>query len=75
MPSSSFTGAPRPARHPVPADPGAFDLTADYWIGGLPADRRLRLTVGWPEIGLPHAGRTLVLDCLDNLPDRVLSLR
>lgn len=72
---NGFSGPADPSEQQGSGGDGAFDLTAAYWIGDLPADRRLRLTVGWPEIGLPHAERTLVLDSLDNLPDRVLSLR
>ena len=51
-----------------------FDLEADYWIGALPADGRLRLTVGWPEAGLREAGTLLELGSLEGL-DRVVRLR
>jgi len=52
-----------------------FDLEATYWIGGLPRDRRLGLTVGWPQAGLAEHTTVLELPGLDDLAGRVLSLR
>jgi hypothetical protein len=52
-----------------------FDLEATYWIGRLPSDRRLRLTVAWPQASLAERSTVLELDGRDDLADRVLSLR
>ncbi len=40
---------------------------AEYWIGELPRDGVLRLTVAWPRLGLASATTTLRLDP----PDRI----
>jgi hypothetical protein len=51
-----------------------FDLAGSYWVGRLPTDRRLGLTVGWPQAGLAEQRVVLELDDLDDFADRVLSL-
>jgi hypothetical protein len=52
-----------------------FDLQADFWIGALPGDGRLGLTVGWPGAGLAEAGSVLELAGLGDLASRVVRLR
>jgi hypothetical protein len=51
-----------------------FGSEASYWVGELPGDGRLRLTVGWPQAGLAEASTGLQLDGLQDLGDRVLPL-
>jgi len=52
-----------------------FHLRADFWIGALPGDGRLGLTVGWLGAGLAEAGSVLELAGLDDLASRVVRLR
>ncbi len=53
---------------------GQFQLVASYWVDELPVDRRLTLTVEWPEIGLPESTTELQLDDLTDLNTRVVPL-
>ena len=63
-----------PAEQQSSGGPDAFSLEATYWLGRLPADGRLRLTLAWPESGL--AENTVLLDLdLDGLGERVVALR
>ena len=52
----------------------AFDSEAVHWIGRLPTDGRLRITVAWPPAGLAEATTVLQLDDLRDLADRVVRL-
>ena len=45
-----------------------------YWIGDLPTDNMLRLTVAWPEAGLAETTTVLELADLDDLADRIVHL-
>jgi hypothetical protein len=38
-----------------------FSLQASYWIGELPEDRRVRVTISWLQAGLPEMEHVLVL--------------
>jgi hypothetical protein len=49
----------------------AYESDAWYWLGAVPLDRRLRLTVGWPESGLAESTTDLTLTGLDRLGDVV----
>ena len=51
-----------------------FEMEARYWIGEIPRDGRLRITVAWPQAGLPESRTVLTLDGLDDLSARVLPL-
>ena len=51
-----------------------FRAEVTYWVGTLPRDGRLRLTLGWPEAGLAEASTVLDLTGLDELATRVLPL-
>lgn len=66
-----------------PIDPGRsqgssggndFHLEADYWIGALPLDGRLVLTISWARFGLVETVSTLTLDHCDRLAADVLQL-
>lgn len=46
---------------------GRFDQRSSYWIGALPTDGRLRLTVAWVEIGLPETSADVHLQDLTDL--------
>ncbi|MCZ2829052.1 hypothetical protein O2W14_09425 [Modestobacter sp. VKM Ac-2986] len=52
----------------------SFESEAGYWIGRLPTDGRLRLTVSGPQAGLAEATTVLELDDLHDLADRVVRL-
>lgn len=54
--------------------PDAFRSEVTCWIGELPGDGRLRLTVGWPQAGLTEASTVLELDGLQDLGGRVFPL-
>ena len=65
------------------ADPGrsegssghdTFERQMHYWIGCLPADGTLELTIGWPRAGLAQTTTALQLASLDDLAGRVLRL-
>ena len=65
------------------ADPGrarssaredSFESEASYWVGQLPADGLLRITVAWPQAGLAEATTELQLDDLHDLAARVVRL-
>jgi hypothetical protein len=45
-----------------------------YWIGHLPTDSTLRLTIAWPEAGLAETTTVLKLANLDELTTRVVHL-
>ncbi|ABS03855.1 hypothetical protein [Kineococcus radiotolerans] len=47
---------------------------AAYWIGELPRDGMLRITLSWPQGGLPETSSDLTLNGLDNLSSTVLPL-
>ena len=47
---------------------------AEYWIGELPGDGVLRLTVGWPRIGLDPATTTLQLGPPDQIATGAITL-
>lgn len=47
----------------------AYESDAWYWLGAVPLDQRLRLTVGWPEAGLGESSTDLTLTGLDRLGD------
>lgn len=51
-----------------------YNLAADYWIPELPADGRIRITTGWPEIGLTEHTTLLTCQRLDSLATRVYPL-
>lgn len=66
-----------------PADPvglrgqgGLEDFDADglLWVGELPADGLVRITVSWAEAGLPVSTTDLRLGDLSDLPGRVVTL-
>ncbi|GAB4079428.1 hypothetical protein GCU67_03425 [Modestobacter muralis] len=63
-----------PGRSHSSARPDSFESETSYWIGRLPADGRLRLTVSWPQAGLAEATTVLQLDDLHELPARVVRL-
>ena len=63
-----------PGRSRSSAGPDSSDCETSYWIGRLPTDGRLRLTVAWPQAGLAEATTVLQLDDLRDLPDRVVRL-
>jgi hypothetical protein len=52
----------------------AFDLAASYWIGRLPHDGTLRLTLAWPQAGLTRSTATLRLGDLADVASRVVPL-
>jgi hypothetical protein len=52
-----------------------YDLQANYWIGRLPVDGLLRLSVGWPAAGLTDNSTVLRLGDLTGLERRVVALR
>lgn len=52
----------------------SFRSEVTCWIGELPEDGRLRLTVGWPQAGLAETTTVLELDGLQDLGERVLPL-
>ena len=56
-------------RDSASASEDAYEGDAAYWIGAIPLDRRLRLTVGWPEAGLRESSTELTLTGLDRLGD------
>ncbi len=56
------------------ASKDAFEMQAHYWIGELPRDRLVRISVAWPQAGLPQSQIVITLDDLEDLPDRVLPL-
>jgi predicted dienelactone hydrolase len=62
------------ADHTSSGSADAFTLESTYWIGRLPRDGRLRLTVAWPQAGLAAATTGLQLDDLGGLADRVVPL-
>ena len=51
-----------------------FDMQARYWIDEIPRDGRLRISVAWPQAGLPESHTVLTLEGLDDLQTRVLPL-
>jgi len=51
-----------------------FSAEAVYWVGALPTDGQLGISVGWPQAGLAEATTVLALEGLDDLATRVLSL-
>jgi hypothetical protein len=51
-----------------------YDSEAVHWIGRLPTDGRLRITIAWPQAGLAEATTDLQLDDLSDLADRVVRL-
>ncbi|WNB87204.1 hypothetical protein [Cellulomonas sp. ATA003] len=53
---------------------GRFDQQSTSWVGELPGDGRLRLTVAWPEIGLASTHTDLVLHGLTDLDARAIPL-
>jgi len=63
-----------PGRSQSSAGPDTFDAETSYWIGRLPADGRLQLTVSWPQAGLAEATTVLQLDDLHDLAARVVRL-
>lgn len=69
------SGIADPAAQEASGGADAFDLEASYWVGRLPSDRRLRLTLAWPRAGLAEDVTLLTLDDLHDLGDRVLGLR
>ncbi|OMQ14154.1 hypothetical protein A7K94_0218660, partial [Modestobacter sp. VKM Ac-2676] len=52
----------------------SFRSETGYWLGALPRDGRLVVTVGWPAAGLAEATTVLHLDPLDDLAHRVVTL-
>ena len=63
-----------PARAHSSARAESFDSEASYWVGRLPADGRLRITVAWPQAGLAENTTVLQLDDLRDLAARVVRL-
>jgi hypothetical protein len=57
-------------------DPGtpAYVHDLDVWWPDLPADGRLPLEAGWPEVGAPMTTTVLVMENLDQLAERVVRL-
>ncbi|MGI4896562.1 MAG: GNAT family N-acetyltransferase [Janthinobacterium lividum] len=53
---------------------GVWGAEASYWIGDLPHDGRLVLTLAWPDAGLPATTTTLTLHGLDDLGTHVVPL-
>jgi hypothetical protein len=53
----------------------AFDMAAAYWIGRLPRDGVLTLTLAWPQAGLSSGTVTLRLGDLSDVAARVVPLR
>lgn len=51
-----------------------FDAEGLLWVGELPVDGLVRLTVSWAEAGLPVSTTDLRLGDLSGLPDRVVPL-
>ncbi len=51
-----------------------FHLEADYWIGALPLNGRLGLTISWARFGLVGTVWTLTLDHCDGLAADALQL-
>ena len=56
------------------SDADSHHSEAVHWIGRLPTDGRLRITVAWPQAGLAEATTELQLDDLRDLADRVVQL-
>ncbi|MBB3675111.1 hypothetical protein [Modestobacter versicolor] len=76
--TAELDGATRPvdpAGRTTTGSADHFHLRAGYWIGALPSDGRLRLTVGWPQAGLAEHSTELELGPLDGLGERVRLLR
>ena len=46
-----------------------YESSPWYWLGAVPLNRRLRLTVSWPEAGLRESSTDLTLTGLDRLGD------
>jgi hypothetical protein len=67
-------GSADPANQESSGSAESFTLESTYWIDRLPRDRRLRLTVAWPQAGLAESTTDLQLDDLGGLGDRVLPL-
>ena len=57
-------------------DPGtpAYAHDLDVWWPDLPADARLPLEAGWPELGAPMTTTVLALENLDQLAEHVVRL-
>lgn len=51
-----------------------FDAEGSLWVGTLPLDGRVRITVSWAEAGLPETSTELVLGDLSGLADRIVPL-
>lgn len=68
------SGVADPAGEGATGGGDAFRLRASYWVGALPVDHRLRLTVAWPQAGLPATSSELRLEPLENLAERVVRL-
>ncbi|WP_432573199.1 hypothetical protein [Kineococcus sp. SYSU DK005] len=64
------------ARRSSGDDPGtpAYVQDLDLWWPDLPADARLPLEAGWPELGAPMTTTVLVLENLDDLAEKVVRL-
>ena len=56
------------------SDADSYDAEAVHWIGRLPTDGRLRITIAWPQAGLTEATTELQLDDLRGIADRVVRL-
>ena len=52
-----------------------FGAEVTYWIGALPRDGRLGITVGWPQAGLAESTTEVDLGDLADVGRRVLPLR
>ena len=73
----TLDGRTRPADTAGPvrnSDAHVFSVDASYWIGELPRDGQVSITVEWPHAGLPRTETTLTLNGLDDLDERVLPL-
>ena len=70
-----ITGVAESSRGEASAGADIFDYRHDHWVGHLPSDGRLVVTVSWPKIGLAEATTELTLDSLDQLSERVVTIR
>ncbi|AXG12614.1 hypothetical protein [Intrasporangium calvum] len=67
-------GVAHPTGGPITTGDDRFFMQTRYWIDELPFDRRVHITVAWPEAGMPETQRVIMLDDLSGLPERVLPL-
>jgi hypothetical protein len=52
----------------------AYQQETNYWIGALPEDETLLLTVAWPRIGLPQTTTTVDLPGLHHTATQTIAL-